>query len=44
MLQVEAIALLMNRKKAIANSFQIARSFLNLAEQGISLFFTADGR
>jgi len=39
MLQVEAIALLMNRKKAIGNSFQIGRSFVNLGEKGISLFF-----
>jgi hypothetical protein len=38
-LQVEAIALLMNRKKAIANSFQIAIAFLNLGEKGRSLFF-----
>jgi len=29
----------MNRKKAIANSFQIAIAFLNLGDQGRSLFF-----
>ncbi|MEG3895761.1 MULTISPECIES: hypothetical protein [unclassified Microcoleus] len=39
MLQVEAIALSMNRKKAIANSFQIAIAFLSLSEKGRSLFF-----